>query len=493
MRNDSKNAFACGRVSAAMVAAVLSVIVLFAGGCAYYNMLYNAKAKYRDAEAMPTQADGSMSRAKTDAYRQAIEKAQKMIDKYPKSRHVDNAYYLIAQSHFALGEYEETVSTVDTLLAKLPKTDLREHVVFLKGDAYAMWEKYQEALDVLSGFIEEFGGSPYMAQALYLAAKSALLIGDEATSSKYQDHLWKRYRGSEYRLDADIEIAEIYLEKGEYDKSVAIYERLTENRLEKKDRYRVWSSMARAYNKIGRYQDALQALETVDHLVLTNPQEAEAELLKGQAYVGVANLPDAIKVYDDVAGRFPKSKFCAEAHYFLGGIYEEMDSLDTAKKHYDGVTRSYPNSDYAEDAIKKSSNISQLIRLRDTEGAESPEARALRLFSLAEVQLFQFNDPDKALASYNQLLTEFPESEFAPKAAFAVAYIYRDVKKDSVEASEAFAKIIDQFPDSEQAAFARQELGLPPLVKQPEPPPSGPTETVADSLSASNQQGDQSQ
>jgi TolA-binding protein len=475
-----------GGKAVAVMVVLAEVAVFLGGGCAYYNMLYNAKAKFKEAEKITPPPDGSISRQQIDAYDIVIKKAQAMIEKYPDSRHVDDGYLLIARSQFGQREYEAAIATVDTLEAKLPESELMEHAVFLKGNALAQWEKYDEALLVLDAFMERYSGSDHTAQALYLASKSALMSGDETKAMDYVDRLWKSHRGSEFRLEADMEIAEIFLEKDEYEKCLQIYERLTQNRLEKKDRYRVWSSMARAYIKTGDYDDALTALKSVDKLIVTDVEQAEATLMKGRAYEGLNSTSEAIETYEEVASRYPKSMYSAEAHFHLGGLYQALDSLEVAKTNYDAVTQNYPRSEFADQSIKNSSNISQLIRLRSSNGEESPDARALRLFSLAEVQLFQFNKPDVALESYRQLLSEFPQSEYAPKAAYAIGYVYGVVLEDSTKAHGAQMYLIETYPDSQQAASAREQLGLPPLEREGAlPVPEGPMPEEAGETAAS--------
>jgi tetratricopeptide (TPR) repeat protein len=144
-------------------------------------------------------------------------------------------------------------------------------------------------------------------------------------------------------------------------------------------------------------------------------------------------------------------------------LYQKIDSLEVAKTEYEWVTKDYPRSEYAERAIKNASNIAQLIRLRDSEGQDNPESQALRLLSLAEMQLFQFDNAEKALESYQKLLADYPQSEVAPKAGYAVAYVYEVVLGDSVKAREAYRTLIRDYPDSQQAALAREALGLPPV------------------------------
>jgi TolA-binding protein len=314
-----------------------------------------------------------------------------------------------------------------------------------------------------------------MDEILYLAAKAAMKLGQEDKAASYVARLRDKYRGSDYRLDADMDIAEIYLEQGEYDKCIEVYEGLTRNRLAQHNRFRVWSSLARAYIEVGRPEDALNALGGVDKVMLGNEEKAEAMLLRGEANVGVGNTDTAILAYKNVTARFPKSKFSAEAYYRLGGIYQQMDSLEVAKTQYESVTRAYPGSEFADQSIKNSSNISQLIRLRASEGEESPEAHALRVFSLAEVQLFQFKDTEKALEGYNQVLSDYSESEFAPKAAYAVAYIHGEMLGQPDEARDLYQKLIRDYPDSQQADIARELLGLPPVQRAVVPPDTSTT------------------
>jgi TolA-binding protein len=468
------------RKSVVVAVAAIAVVAgaLAGGGCAYYNMLYNAKVKFKDAEKMPVPKDGKITRQQLEAYDIAIEKAEAMIEKYPDSRHVDDAYILIARARFNQENYEAAVTTVDTFLAKLPESDLVEEGHFIKGHAYVQWDKHVLALAELSSFIETYGKSDHMPQALYLASKSALILDEEEQASKYAERLRSRYRGSPYRLDADIELAEIYLQKGQYDKSVAIYENLTSSRLQKKNRFRVWSSLARAYLQIERYPEAIQALAEVRGLNLSHERQATAQLLRAEAFHGLKNNDGAILRYNDVVSRFPKSKFSAEAHFKLGMIYQEMDSLQTAKKHFDQVPRAYSGSEYAEPAIKKGSSIAQLIRLRSSEGQDSPEAKALRLFSMAEVQLFQFEDVDKALESYQQLLDEYPDSEFSPRAAYAIGYIYETRKNEAGKAIEAYMHLINTYPDSQQSDYAREALGMPPVVRETAPPDSAAADST---------------
>jgi outer membrane protein assembly factor BamD (BamD/ComL family) len=131
-----------------------------------------------------------------------------------------------------------------------------------------------------------------------------------------------------------------------------------------------------------------------------------------------------------------------------------MDSLTTAQKNFQEVPRAYSGSPFAEDAIKRNSDIGRVLRLQQTSGDDSPEAVAMRTFSMAEIQLFQFNSPDKAIPSYEKIANEFQDSEYAPRAVYALGYIYGVVQGDSAKARAWYDVLLSRYPDSQQAQFA---------------------------------------
>ena len=91
----------------------------------------------------------------------------------------------------------------------------------------------------------------------------------------------------------------------------------------------------------------------------------------------------------------------------------------------------------------------------------SPEARKL-LAVLAQ----QAGDARSAIAHYERLLSDYPQSKFAAEAQFMVAYIHEEYLKDLEEARLAYQRVIDNFPESDLAKSAR--FLLPNLGRDPE-------------------------
>jgi len=78
-------------------------------------------------------------------------------------------------------------------------------------------------------------------------------------------------------------------------------------------------------------------------------------------------------------------------------------------------------------------------------------------FLLAELYHHDLNRPDSALQEYLSLAETYPESEYAPKALLASAFIYEQ-NEDTANARKQYLKIIDIYPSSDQAVYAAAQI-----------------------------------
>ncbi len=449
-------------------------LVAVAAGCAYYNTLYNARQRFRDAELQQRDREGNITRTAEYMYDEVIAKSRKMIETWPDSRHVDDAYLLIARSYYGSERYQACVRVVDTLITQIPDTELLPQALSLKGSAYSQDGQHEEAVVVLEERLERFDPTP---DNLYHLCTSLMSLERSDDAVHYLGILEDKFSGRSETFDARVTMAEILAEQEQYEQSRAVYERLTAERLPEAFRYPVWMGFARVDIALERYGDAIVTLKSVRELTLTPDQEPSAMLLAAEALAGADSLDGAIKTYEDITGRFSRGEYAAEAHYRLATIYEDMDSVETAKGHYEGVSRAYANSEHSREAVRRASNLSKLMRLSQAADDESPEALAMRQFSMAELQLLQFENTESALELYEEILAEYPDTEFAPRAAYAVGYIYGVVLGDSTRALESFRLLMTRYRDTQQAVYADQFITPLGLAVPDIPPP--PVDTTA--------------
>jgi TolA-binding protein len=475
---------------------VLAASLALVAACAYFNTLYNAEQKYKEAKksesrpgaqaAQPPAPGAPNPNART--YEAVVEKCKSMIANYPDSKHVDDAMLLSARALCELGRYEEAVSALDTLTQRFPKSNLRDDADFLKGKALHADKKFDLAAPVLRDFVRAHRKSDDRPEALYLLCTSLMEVGLNEEAVTALEMLEEDHGRSQYRFKAQVEMADILAKKELYDESLAVYRRMSEARIPESYRYDVWLGMARVQEQVGDHDGAIQTLEGVKTLPRSVEKEPIAILLRARAHAALDSTALAIKEYKDVTVRFARGAYAAEAYFHLGGIYEGMDSLQTAQRNYQEVPRAYSGSEFAEDAIKRSGDISRILKVQATAGDDSPEAVAMRTFSMAEIQLFQFESPQKAIPSYEKVANEFPQSEYAPRAVYALGYIHGVVLGDTVKAREWYDVLMARYPDTAQAqlahGFYKGAAPPPPMSewvqKRPSPAAGGTPPPVTD-------------
>jgi len=432
-------------------------------GCVYYNLFYNVKRSYNEAEKAQRLPDGNITRQASDAYDKVIDKCQQLILQHPDSKYVDDAVLLIGKSQYAKGEYIQAIIKFEELQENFPDSDLNEEGQLYLGMCYIAQDKPASAVLILSGIYEAKPKSKYADKVLYNLGLSLIRIGDMEQALEYLQQLARRYPNSNLRLEADLEMANVYTEAGEYEKALELYTKLAGARTSTPNKIRYLNKLSEVYVKMGEYDEALKTLKKLQGYVLDDLTMAAQMLLESEAYAGKGELPKAIDGYESVVARFPRSKFAAEAYFRMGDLYQtQLDSLDVAKEKFDQVPRQYANSPFAKDAVQRSVAIAKRQRLQTALAQGGGQDQALVQFELAETELLQFNNHEEALVGYVGILNDFPESDVAPKAAYAVAYIYEKILDDASKAQRAYLRLVTDYPFSQQAGFARAYLGIVP-------------------------------
>jgi outer membrane protein assembly factor BamD (BamD/ComL family) len=112
-------------------------------------------------------------------------------------------------------------------------------------------------------------------------------------------------------------------------------------------------------------------------------------------------------------------------------------TLDQAAEHYNAFLQRFPQHNKAPTALKQLAAIAQ-----------------------------QKGDMQGAIALYERLLKEYPQSEQGAAAQFMIAFIYEEYLRDTERARSAYQLVIERYPNSELAASAKQLL--PNVGRDPE-------------------------
>ncbi len=440
---------------------ILPLIFLLFSSCAYYNTFYNAQKKFNQAQKTHERTGlDEPSRSANPIYDDAIKKASKVLTFHPNSKWVDDALLLIGKSFYYKGEYTKAERKFKELLVNFPESDYIQDCHYFIGLSQYKMNNLPEAITTLNSITKKEKKDRFKPEATYLLAEIYFEQKEYDDAIERYTSLLNDYKTEELKAKAQFRTGECHFAKKEYQQArdaFAQVENLT------RDRALIFESRF----KVGQCQYLLNQVDEGMDLFLDLSKEqryfkylprVQLQIARGHLLRDSTEL--ALKEYEKTTVGYPRSQESAEAYYQMGMINQErLQDLKGAKELFDKAHKEKPQSEIAQKALEKSAHLAKLEEYQKqlTEG-EKPE---ITLYLLAEAYLFEMKQPDSAVAEFTILAEEYPESEFAPKSLYAIAWIKENLKKDKEGAQEFYQKILDRYPASDYSAFARSSLGLP--------------------------------
>lgn len=205
-------------------------------------------------------------------------------------------------------------------------------------------------------------------------------------------------------------------------------------------------------------------------------QEAAGYFQQAQDWESADNLKRAISAYRTLVREYPLAPSASEAQFRLGELY---DSLGNSKRAFDAFQKlldNYPQSrefDRAAEAQVALADAALDNRRYDRAAemyaaivATAPYARFAPAvqFKLGQALEFQ-KEYDKAIDAYQVVLDRYPTSPLAADALYQIGYVqFTEAQGRSMDLSAAidakntFEEFLMEFPKSEKAAQARDNL-----------------------------------
>jgi TolA-binding protein len=434
---------------------------------------YNLEAIFRTAE----------MRMNTHDFDTAREELRSFMETYPKSRFVVDAQVLLARTYYDEQRYEEARQEYEAVLKRDVTNDLqyeaRLHIALSRREqatsVLADPSLYTPA-DLPKGLQLEAGGeiepvpTPPPGASEQVPPDPRMGAEDQPPSPEGQpppppQQPVRRVNDPEKERQREAAIRAL-------PESLQVVRRGAESMLDQAEReLQAIDGLAR---KLGRGQTHRIEL-AVTRAMLGYPEQALDEL-------------------DQIARERANTAVAAQAYYEIGEIHRRDGNFAAARTAYDQVMRQrqggkVPVTELARAksaAIQSRAAAAQKLKDRDKvlrewrimNGLEPPdeprvytsardsvearvtaerefEAMASQLMRLAEVDLFELDQPRLALREFQRVLQEFPGSQQCPRAAFAIAWIYDNTLADTQRALRAYESVAAEYPESVQARQAQ--------------------------------------
>jgi TonB family protein len=391
-----------------------------------------------------------------EEYDDAVSHYRQLVENYKKDTLAVFAQARIGESFWLKKDYAEAKEAYAQVEKYDPKPEMLFDSKFKSGECCYLMGSFEEGMKIFTGLSNETK-YPEKLPLVKLKIIEGILLSDSTQEAIQEyDKIVKDYPKTEHSATALYQLGMIYLEKfGDLKKAKELFDSCKAESPQSKIAHEALTKSANIA-KVEEYQTELSAEET--------EKSCNALFLLAEFYLAQMNQPDsALAEYLLLAAKHPESEYASKSLYAAAWILENIKKDTTgAKEVYERILKDYSGSDYLKPAL-------EFLKISpDSFEVSNPERKYLK----AEKMLFEYENVDSALVLYNGIIQEFPQSIYAGKSAYAIAWIteYYANPGDSTVIL-AYQKVIDQYPNSEYAEAARLKLGLASTMGTPPPPP----------------------
>ena len=442
------------------------VLALVAGGCAYFNLFYNARNAFEAGERIGEEVDprDQPTSPQRTQYNRAISKCRMLLDEYPDSGLVDDALFLIGKSHFRMREWSEAIRSFENLLVNFPVSDFAEEATYLLSISYLSRGDEEQGMQWFARLREGYPDGVFAAEALYRLGDAWANAGRLARAAESYEQFLETYPDRPEAARTRVALARIRLTAGEPEAALTALEGFTTEKIESPRqrselRYAAETLRVDALIKLERHKEALEAVELADAAADTDAKRRKVVLLRGRALLRAGREDEGRKVLSDLvrsdslqpeattARRIAIEYFSRHEGPESARLREEIESAEQAGR--------MAGSDVSvvRDHMALLKTYDALLARYDA--GDSTAAAAA--FALGEIVFTHYRRPADAFTWYAVSLGLDPTGPLAPRSLYAMGWLSTEKLDDPEAGKEWFDRLQECCPDSPQARARRGE------------------------------------
>ncbi len=458
---------------------VLLLLGAFAGGCAYFNLFYNAEQAFEQAEDLGREVDprNQPTSQQRTQYQRAIQKCELLLEEYPESGLVDDALYLMGKSHLRLEEWSDALRAFDNLLANFPRSEHVEEVMYLKSLAHFGRGEEQLGLEWFSRLREAYPEGKFGPEALRGLGDAYAEDGRPDQAERYYREYLERYpnRGEVERVQ--LSLAHVLFDQGHYEDAVQTLQQIDFDHAEERVAFEARLLLVSSLVELGRIQEARAGLDALDAAALLPGEQADATLMRGRVELLDGDETAGVKTLKGLVAEYEGRSTATDAQQIIVEYYlrEQGPEGEDLRRELALSLEGRPSGDAAQVLRQLDRRLQVYDELRaafaesDSGGTDVADSLAARAaFSVAEMLLFDFERPRDALDWYRESLARDPDSPLAPRALYAMAWIEGEKFHEQVTSEALLARLRQEYPESVQARALRGEQFTAPRPRSRE-------------------------
>lgn len=316
----------------------------FEKAAALYQQLFSNENNFENDLAYYQFAQALYKSGKTE---NAIKTFEELQIKFPKSKYVDEAQYVIGWIYFQQNKYDDAISSYKNLLVKYPNTDLMPIVEYSIGDSFFNKGSYDSSIVYYTRVIENYPNSQYIFDAVNGIQYSYVALDQPDKAISFIDEFINTNPNSKFS-------DQIYFKKGDLFYSLENYNQAIKAYKDFINLYPKSNLVSSAYYWIGKsavnlknYDEAIINFSSSRSLALKSDIGISSAVELIQIYFERNQFNDAYNILEETIAANTSSNRIPELLFLRGKTEIKLGNINDATSTFEQVANFYISSIYS--------------------------------------------------------------------------------------------------------------------------------------------------
>ena len=288
-----------------------------------------------------------------ELYTKAITSYQKLENKFPQSRFLQDAKLSAGLLAFSFKKYTEAIPFFSAYLknASLLIPEKKELALYHLGESL-YWEKdYQQAEQYFKKIISEYPSGKYLAESYSGLGWCAYSLNDQPAAAKNFSQAAQKHHNSKQAINEHFNAAVAFTQAGIAGKAENEYRNIIHNSPNSKSQISLLKlgTLLKKHPDKHKQEEAEILFRQAYNYTADNIDETitiEAGILLAEILVKKYKYIDAENIYHNIANNYPDSKYISFALYQLALTQAELKKYKKASLNIKKLLKNYPESSF---------------------------------------------------------------------------------------------------------------------------------------------------
>ncbi|MCB5269723.1 MAG: tetratricopeptide repeat protein [Candidatus Cloacimonetes bacterium] len=386
-------------------------LLLILAACGIDNTMYNAQSYFKSAQERPLNANGRPTPQAVDEYTKTIQKCGVILSNNNKGPRADDALFLMARALYYKGNSAfQAKDAFESLINGYPKSKHVPEAYLYLGRVLRDVNQVAESEALLERFVRDPKYIKHHPRALLILADYEIKDKDYVRAQFWLERIISNYRKTPEFKEAFFLFGKNYYMQNDFERSLQEFQKFQKTRGINKE----MKLEAQYYIALNQYKldDTSSAMKNIRNLIRNEVRPeylSAARVLRARILLAEGNIEEGLAELEDVTKTYPRTEQSAAAYYHWGEyLYFKNGDIDAALPHLNKVRTEFAKSEFADlgqgiatalGQMKKPASLSSKSNLQDFLDYH---------YLKAEYFINPLALPDSSLASYQAVMDEYP-------------------------------------------------------------------------------------